>query len=86
MVSLVTEIQVLDALRKVIDPELHHDVVELGFIQEVEIVGNYVHLDIQLTTPHCPFAESIVQQMKDAVAAVPGVRIVEVERACMKED
>lgn len=86
MASLVTESQVLDALRKVIDPELHHDVVELGFIQEVEIVDNYVHLDIQLTTPHCPFAENIVQQMRDAVAAVPGVQKVEVERACMKED
>ena len=86
MASLVTETQVLDALRKVIDPELHHDVVELGFIQEVEIVDSYVHLDIQLTTPHCPFAEKIVQQMRDAVAAVPGVQKVEVERACMKED
>lgn len=86
MASLVTETQVLDALRKVIDPELHHDVVELGFIQEVEIVDSYVHLDIQLTTPHCPFAENIVQQMRDAVAAVPGVQKVEVERACMKED
>lgn len=86
MASLVTETLVLDALRKVIDPELHHDVVELGFIQEIEIVGSYVHLDIQLTTPHCPFAENIVQQMRDAVAAVPGVHKVEVERACMKED
>ena len=86
MATLVTETQVLDALRKVMDPELHHDVVELGFIQEVEIVGDYVHLDIQLTTPHCPFAERIVQQMKEAVSAVPGVQTVEVERACMKED
>lgn len=86
MATLVTETQVLEALRKVMDPELHHDVVELGFIQEIEIVGDYVHLDIQLTTPHCPFAERIVQQMKDAVAAVPGVQTVEVERACMKED
>ena len=86
MTTAVTETMVLDALRKVIDPELHHDVVELGFIQEVEILGDYVHLDVQLTTPYCPFAESIVQQMRDAVAGVPGVKKVEVERACMKED
>src|SRR4030067_2013108 len=71
MTTAVTEAMVLDALRKVIDPELHHDVVKLGFIQEVEILGDYVHLDVQLTTPHCPFAESIVNQMKDAVAGVP---------------
>jgi ATP-binding protein involved in chromosome partitioning len=86
MTIAVTENMVLDALRKVIDPELHHDVVKLGFIQEVEILNDYVHLDIQLTTPNCPFAESIVQQMKDAVAGVPGVNKVEVERACMRED
>lgn len=86
MTTDVTESMVLDALRKVMDPELHHNVVELGFIQEVEILDDYVHLDIQLTTPNCPFAESIVQQMKDAVAGVQGVNKVEVERACMKED
>jgi ATP-binding protein involved in chromosome partitioning len=86
MTTAVTEAMVLNALRRVMDPELHHDVVELGFIQEVEILDGYVHLDIQLTTPHCPFAESIVQQMKDAVAGVPGVLKVEIERACMKED
>ena len=86
MTPTVTENQVKDALRTVIDPELHHDVVKLGFIQEIEIVGDYVHLDIQLTTPNCPFANQIVDQMRNAVANVPGVNKVEIERACMKED
>jgi len=82
----VTESSIKNALRQVIDPELHHNVVDLGFIQEIEIVGDYVHLDIQLTTPYCPFANQIVDQMRDAVARVPGVAKVEIERACMKED
>ncbi len=86
MTTIVTEKSVLDALRHVIDPELHHNVVELGFIQEVEIVGDYVHLDIQLTTPYCPFADQIVGRMREAVAKVEGVKKVEIERACMKED
>ncbi|MDH4134236.1 MAG: iron-sulfur cluster assembly protein [Gammaproteobacteria bacterium] len=86
MSNPITEKSVLDALRHVIDPELHHNVVELGFIQEVEIVGDYVHLDIQLTTPHCPFADQIVSRMREAVEKVEGVKKVEVERACMKED
>ena len=81
----ITEAMVYDALRKVIDPELKHDIVELGFIQEIDIVDDYVHLDIQLTTPNCPFAENIVAQIKQAVETVPGVKRVEVERACMKE-
>lgn len=86
MPTPVTEAMVVDALRTVMDPELHHDVVELGFIQEIEIVDDYVHLDIQLTTPNCPFADQIVDNMKNAVSKVRGVNKVEIERACMKED
>ena len=86
MNTTVTEQMVYHALRQVMDPELHHDVVELGFIQEVEIVGDYVHVDIQLTTPHCPFAEEIVNNIKQAVSAIKGVNKVDVERACTKEE
>lgn len=81
----VTEAMVYDALKKVIDPELKHNIVELGFIQEMDIVDDYVHLEIQLTTPYCPYAENIVAEIKRAVEGVKGVKRVEVERACMKE-
>jgi metal-sulfur cluster biosynthetic enzyme len=85
MNSPVTETMVYDALKKVIDPELRHNIVELGFIQEIDIVDDYVHLEIQLTTPNCPYADTIVAQIKSAVEGVQGVKRVEVERACMKE-
>lgn len=85
MATAITEQKVLDALHKVMDPELNHSVVELGFIQDVDIVGDFVHLDIQLTTPHCPFADRIVDSIRGAVAAIPGVREVEVERTCLKD-
>jgi metal-sulfur cluster biosynthetic enzyme len=85
MSSPITETMVYDALRKVMDPELRHNIVELGFIQEIDIVDDYVHLEIQLTTPNCPYADSIVAQIKSAVEGVQGVKRVEVERACMKE-
>ncbi|MHB8536336.1 MAG: metal-sulfur cluster assembly factor [Sulfuricaulis sp.] len=84
MSPAITETMIYDALRKVIDPELRHDIVELGFIQEIDIVDDYVHLEIQLTTPNCPYAENIVAQIKRAVEGVDGVHRVEVERACMK--
>ncbi len=86
MSTAVTEAMVYEALKKVIDPELRHNVVDLGFIQDIDIIGDYVHLDIQLTTPYCPFADQIVENMRSAVAGVQGVRKVEIERACMKED
>ncbi len=85
MSSAITETMVYDALRKVMDPELRHNIVELGFIQEIDIVDDYVHLEIQLTTPNCPYADTIVAQIKHAVEGVQGVNRVEVERACMKE-
>lgn len=84
MTKTVTEPMVFDALRKVMDPELNRNVVDLGFIQEVDIAGDYVHLDIQLTTPMCPMADEIVQMIKSAVEGVDGVREAEVERVCMK--
>lgn len=85
MASPVTEEMIYQALRKVNDPELRHNIVELGFVQDIDIVDDYVHIDIQLTTPHCPFADAIMASIRDAVAGVPGVKKVEVERACLKE-
>jgi metal-sulfur cluster biosynthetic enzyme len=83
--NAVTKDSVISALDQVMDPELHHSVVKLGFILDVDIVDDYVHLDIQLTTPHCPRADEIVGNIRDAVLGVEGVNRVEVERACQKE-
>jgi metal-sulfur cluster biosynthetic enzyme len=85
MASPVTEEMIYQALRQVNDPELRHNIVELGFVQDIDIVDDYVHIEIQLTTPHCPFADAIMARIRDAVAGVPGVKKVEVERACLKE-
>ena len=63
----VTENMVLDSLKNVMDPELNHSVVELGFIREIDIADDYVHLDIQLTSPHRPRADEIVAMIHDAV-------------------
>jgi ATP-binding protein involved in chromosome partitioning len=81
----ITETMIYDALRTVVDPELRHNIVDLGFVQEIDIVDDYVHLEIQLTTPYCPYAETIVTEIRRAVAGVQGVKRVEVGRACMKE-
>jgi len=83
--SPVNESDVMEALEKVMDPELNHNVVKLGFIQDVEIVDDFVHLDIQLTSPHCPRADEIVGDIRSAVLSLDGVNEVEVERACEKE-
>ncbi|KPK51453.1 MAG: hypothetical protein AMS22_10905 [Thiotrichales bacterium SG8_50] len=81
----VTEDMVLETLTGVMDPELNHNIVELGFVREIDIADDYVHLDIQLTSPHCPRAEEIVAMIKNAVSTIDGINEVEVERVCEKE-
>ncbi len=85
MAPNVTEEMVLDSLKSVMDPELNHNIVELGFIREIDIADDYVHLDIQLTSPHCPRADEIVGMIRNAVNTIDGINEVEVERVCEKE-
>ncbi len=70
--------QVIEALSKVVDPELGKDVVTLGMIQKLEIKGPDVSFDLVLTTPACPLKKHLEEASRKAVAAVPGVREVRV--------
>ena len=76
---MVTEAQVRDALRVVKDPDLHQDIVSLGFVKRVSVVGGRVGLTVELTTPACPVKEDLKRQAHDAVARLPGVTQVDVE-------
>ena len=75
---MVNQEQVLDALRVVIDPDLHRDIVSLGFIQELKVHDNRVSFHVQLTTPACPVKDELRQQAEDAVRGLPDVEAVEV--------
>lgn len=75
----VTESQVLEALRVVIDPDLHRDIVSLGFVKDVEIKGDSVSFKVELTTPACPVKDLLKQQSHDAVASMDGVSNVSIE-------
>ena len=75
----LTEAAVLDALRQVMDPDLHRDIVTLGFVKEIAIDGGRVSFKVELTTPACPVKEILKQQCEDVVLALEGVEAVEVE-------
>jgi len=77
--SQTTEANVLDALRQVIDPDLHKDIVTLGFITHNKVEGGKVSVTINLTTPACPVKEQLREQAYDLIAALPGVTEVHVE-------
>ena len=73
-----TQAAVLDALRAVVDPDLHKDIVTLGFVKGLSIDGGHVRFTIELTTPACPVKDLMRDQATRAVGAVPGVASVEV--------
>ncbi len=71
--------EVFEALRRVIDPELHRDIVSLRMVRSVEVEGDRVRVHVVLTTPACPLKGAIRQSVETAVRALPGVGSVEVE-------
>lgn len=74
---------VRESLREVVDPEIGLDVIALGLIEEVNFLDDQDKIEIKmlLTTPFCPYAPWMVQQVKEkAAASEPGVgKNVEVE-------
>jgi ATP-binding protein involved in chromosome partitioning len=74
-----TEEAVLNALRQVIDPDLHINVVDLGFIKDVKICDGNVGFNMELTTPACPVKDQMKTAAEEVVSAVPGVRQVNVK-------
>ncbi len=67
-------------LKTVYDPEIPVDIYELGLIYDVQISQEAeVKIIMTLTTPNCPVAESLPQEVKDKVSAVDGVKEVDLE-------
>jgi ATP-binding protein involved in chromosome partitioning len=66
----------LDALKKVMDPELHRDLVSLGMVKDLAVTGDAVKLKVELTTPACPLKDTIG---KDVEAALRGAGFKRVE-------
>jgi len=70
---------VLTALKVVKDPDLHRDIVSLGFIKDLKIDGGRVAFTIELTTPACPVKDQLRDQARAAVMQIPGVSAVDVQ-------
>jgi Mrp family chromosome partitioning ATPase len=83
---MVSELQVLDALSAVMDPELGRSLVELGMIHEVEIDGETVRFQLALTTLACPLKEQIVGAARAAVSGLDGVQNVELDIRGMTDE
>jgi ATP-binding protein involved in chromosome partitioning len=67
----------LEALRKVLDPELRRDLVSLGMVKDLAVQGDAVRLKVELTTPACPLKDTIGKDVKAALEGA-GFRRVEI--------
>lgn len=65
-----TELAILDALRSVVDPEIGMNVVELALIRQVLVGETESEVKMILTTPFCPYAGSMLAQVKEAAESV----------------
>jgi metal-sulfur cluster biosynthetic enzyme len=64
------------ALRKVKDPDLNLNIVDLGLVYDVRVVGNDVEVDMSLTSPGCPSGPEIMGDAERVLKAMPGVGAV----------
>ena len=71
--------QIVEKLKTVYDPEIPVDIYELGLIYDVKLDGKKVSLDMTLTSPHCPVAETLPMQVRRTVEEIPELEEVEVK-------
>ena len=66
--------QVIEEIKKIYDPEIPVNIYELGLIYKIEVdEANKVNVDMTLTSPNCPVAESLPKEVKDNIMKVEGV-------------
>jgi metal-sulfur cluster biosynthetic enzyme len=64
---------VMTALRKVVDPEIGLNVVELGLVRDLQIEDDHVHIKMIMTTPFCPYAPLLLESAREKAQEVLGV-------------
>ncbi|MFY7667708.1 MAG: SUF system Fe-S cluster assembly protein [Crocinitomicaceae bacterium] len=73
------ENKIVEMLKTIYDPEIPVDIFELGLIYEVRIdADQHVEIDMTLTSPNCPVAETMPKEVEDKVASVEHVKSAKV--------
>lgn len=74
---MVTKGDVLEALEQVIDPEIGLNIVDVGLIYRVEVLEDRIEIDFTLTSPGCPLAATIMEDIQREVSERTGVAKIE---------
>ncbi len=81
-----TENEIMDALSRVMDPELHRNIVELNMVRNLRIEDSAVHFTLALTVPTCPMRNQIADNARSALLALPDVKDVDLQFGAMTEE
>jgi metal-sulfur cluster biosynthetic enzyme len=81
--GVVSEDQVKLALRRVKDPDLNLNILDLGLVYAIEVNGAKVKVDMTLTSPGCPSGPEIMGNAEQEIKALPGVESVEMNLVWM---
>ena len=66
--------RVIEEVKKIYDPEIPVNIYELGLIYKIDVVEkNKINIDMTLTSPNCPVAESLPKEVKENIKKVEGV-------------
>ena len=72
--------KIINEIKKIYDPEIPVNIYELGLIYKIEIIEEKkVNIDMTLTSPNCPVAESLPKEVKDGIMQVEGIDDVDLD-------
>ena len=74
-----TKEKIIDEIKKIYDPEIPVNIYELGLIYKIEVDDNKVLIEMTLTSPNCPVAESLPKMVKDNVLKIEEVSDVDLK-------
>ncbi len=80
MTRLETEEQVVKMLKTVYDPEIPVDIYELGLVYKIDVADDgTVNIDMTLTAPNCPAADFIIEDVRQKIESIDGVKAANIQ-------
>ena len=71
--------KIVSEIKKIYDPEIPVNIYELGLIYKIDVVNEKAYIEMTLTSPNCPVAESLPNSVKENILKIEGIKEVELK-------
>ena len=71
--------KIISEIKKIYDPEIPVNIYELGLIYKIDVVNEKAYIEMTLTSPNCPVAESLPNSVKENILKIEGIKEVELK-------